>query len=502
MPRARAVLCVGALVFAAAVGPGEAQVRLVPIPNAVVNACQRAQARVDYPFLCPSLLPRPSRAHFAGSVPYPLGARAYGETVDAGYSGESGQALALNHPAYFLHFVIGRAEQGIPRGARPARLGGLRGLLLPASSTSYFGPYFANHVRFFWRANGIRYVATLHTFGERATERLLGRLLRTLRPARELEPYRPGGSDAVSVAVPEGPGDLALGLSGVYVTSRGTLQSRIPLHHEVTRIDPGTLSAHPIRGLGDRQLHAAYGEGALWTVSARYEPDSDLFTPSELARIDPETDRVTARLRLGRKWSTQATGLAAGAGSVWVALTRFEGADPQGVVWRVDPVRLSVLARIEVGSFPSAIAVGGDSVWVVNSWDGTVSRIDPATSEVTDTVFVGRASTSAALAEGSLWVASGKSGVVHRVDTAARRVAATITTGGPSYGIATDDRGIWVALPGEGLVERIDPRANRVVERISVGGDPIAVASDGRSLWVAMSSDALLMRIDRWPLHM
>ena len=480
----------------AAPAAGDTGIRLIPVPRAVVTACRKAQARADYPFLCPSLLPRPSRVHFAGGVPVALSAAAYGETVDIGYSGEGGGALALNHPAYFLHFVIGRADQGIPPNARPARLGGRRGLLAPASSRSYFGPYFGNHVRFLWHEHGIRYVATLHTFGEAATERLLGRLLRTLRPARELEPYRPGGPDVVAVPVPEGPGELTRGPSGLYVTSRGTLQGPIPLRHQVTRIEPMTSSTHAVRGVGDRMLSAAAGEGAVWTVSARSEPDADLFTPPELARIDPETDRVTGRLQLGRKRSTQATGIAAGVGSVWVALTRFARDDEQGVVWRIDPVRLAVLARIEVGSLPTTIAVDGDSVWVVNARDGTVSRIDPGTNDVIATVFVGHQPTAAALTADSLWIASAKGGVLQRIATASARVVATIATGGPSYGIAADERGIWVALPGEGIVERIDPETNRVAEAIRVGGDPIAVAPDGRRLWVAMASDALVLRID------
>lgn len=61
-------------------------------------------------------------------------------------------------------------------------LGGRVGWLRPADGK---GTLFGNHVRFFFRVDGVMWAATLHSFGN-GTTALLGRLvkhLRTVTPA-------------------------------------------------------------------------------------------------------------------------------------------------------------------------------------------------------------------------------------------------------------------------------------------------------------------------------
>ncbi len=71
---------------------------------------------------------------------------------------------------------------------------------------------------------------------------------------------------------------------------------------------------------------------------------------------------------------------------------------------RIDPGTRSPEAQIRVGRLPSGIAVGAGSVWVANSLSGTVSRIDPNTNRVTKTIDLGGAPHSLAFADGHLWV--------------------------------------------------------------------------------------------------
>jgi YVTN family beta-propeller protein len=59
---------------------------------------------------------------------------------------------------------------------------------------------------------------------------------------------------------------------------------------------------------------------------------------------------------------------------------------------------------IDVGNEPSGIAVGGGSVWVANSGDGTVSRIDPATNDVVDTIEIGNVPDSLSSDGDFVWV--------------------------------------------------------------------------------------------------
>ena len=56
-------------------------------------------------------------------------------------------------------------------------------------------------------------------------------------------------------------------------------------------------------------------------------------------------------------------------------------------VTRVDPTGL--LTSIAVGNGPTGIAVGAGGVWVADSLDGAVVRIDPVTRSATTTIPVG-----------------------------------------------------------------------------------------------------------------
>jgi hypothetical protein len=190
--------------------------RLLPTPDRVLALCRRAQARSPHSILCPRRLPRPFigwRGHEprldAAMLPAPgavwssrsdpryRNRRAGGVTI--GYGGpwepDSGPDwqvhLWRNRPCCFLHFEIfwrRSGRQQIPAGARPAELGGRRGLLKDATSWGIASPgddylYWPNHTRFLWRENGVDYVASLHRFGTKAeTRALLGRLILELRP--------------------------------------------------------------------------------------------------------------------------------------------------------------------------------------------------------------------------------------------------------------------------------------------------------------------------------
>jgi YVTN family beta-propeller protein len=60
---------------------------------------------------------------------------------------------------------------------------------------------------------------------------------------------------------------------------------------------------------------------------------------------------------------------------------------------------------VPVGTTPSGIAIGEDSVWVASYGDGTVSRINPFTRRVTATIHVGHGAVDVAGGYGAVWVA-------------------------------------------------------------------------------------------------
>ena len=109
----------------------------------------------------------------------------------------------------------------------------------------------------------------------------------------------------------------------------------------------------------------AYGEGAVWVVSAAQQ---------SLQRIDPGTNAVTARTPLGK-----APGfLAAGEGSVWVQ----EQGD--GTLARIDPQTGALLGRVKVGANLEwgDIDTGAGKVWLRTTDDQVFAVIDAKTMAI------------------------------------------------------------------------------------------------------------------------
>jgi hypothetical protein len=100
---------------------------------------------------------------------------------------------------------------------------------------------------------------------------------------------------------------IALGPGGVWTANASCTAGRCPgARGNVFRIDPhNNIVDATIGGRFRRPLGAAYGEGSLWVIDNR-----------SLFRIDPAKNRVVARISLGQ----QPVGVAAGAGGFWVAV--------------------------------------------------------------------------------------------------------------------------------------------------------------------------------------
>ena len=73
-------------------------------------------------------------------------------------------------------------------------------------------------------------------------------------------------------------------------------------------------------------------------------------------------------------------------------------------VLRIDPETNTITATISTGRGTSGVAVGAGSVWVTSTIDGTVSRIDPRAAKVVDEIDVGGQPREIALGAGGVWV--------------------------------------------------------------------------------------------------
>jgi serine/threonine protein kinase len=152
------------------------------------------------------------------------------------------------------------------------------------------------------------------------------------------------------------------------------------------RINHGGQIVKTIFNLGPYPVALAAGRQAAWVL--------DDISRS-LLRVDPVTNSVVRRLRLGFEPGR----VAVGDGSVWVT-------DPAGRgVVRIDPGAMRIAGRIPVGRDPVAVVVGHGSVWVANYESGTVARIDPRKGSLVATIPVGPHPATLTTGAGGVWVA-------------------------------------------------------------------------------------------------
>ena len=477
-------------------------VELYPIPAAAAAACREAGTNARAPILCPTHLPRPSAAWaYTALAPgqqfqverLDVRGRAYG--VDISYDAPTEQPRA-DRPERFLHFDVQVRHKGwnvsnrLPPGVRPARIGGRRGLLAPATSRSYaVEPFWGNHVRFFWREGGMRYAATLHNFGQ-GTRALLDALVARLRPAEDLRPEPPPISTGVErIQLPiDHPVSVAVSDTAVWVAGSRDLIGLDPASGEIV-VDDARYHAGPAYLAAKDTVWVAH------PASFYYTGDRLRHRDDALQRFDPKGGRFAQSVPARREPS----GVALGEGSVWVSdLGGWPGARDYewGTVQRVDPIAGRVVAEAAVGRAPAAVAVGEGGVWVTNNLDATVSRIDPQTMKATSAIPVGDSPTGIAAGLGGVWVADSGSNTVTRIDPVGDEPTRTIAVGDGPRGVALGEGSVWVANYLDDTVSRIDPAAMEVTETIRVGSGPVGIAVGHGAVWVATAHDRALFRID------
>lgn len=464
-----------------------APVRLMPIPARIASRCRQIQRRARLPLLCPTRLPRAIAAGIPTMPPPRLvvkptgdffGRRIAGVNIGYGAPWESSGWRAhrwRNRPCCFLHFEVFRrahAQAAISPGARPARLGGKIGLLVEAREGSYYGGlYWANHVRFLWREQGIDYVANLHSFGEQDTERLLGQLVASLRPVDAIRtPPRRG------TAVGSMPNALTTRDGSVWVASLGdgNSETRGTVYRVDTRTGRVIARGHP--GPGVHGL--ALAGGSLWTA-----------TSTRITRLDPSTGRRQALIDVGR-WPR---GLAAAAGHLWV-VTAAPFSKIRGALVRIDPLTGRVTGRVLLGRAPVGITGTTEAIWITDELDDELLRIDPESMRVVDRIAVGRMPTNVVSGDGAVWVANTGDGTVSRVDPQSDRTR-TFRVGRAPRGLAIGAGSLWVACTGAGSVWRIGQGDRHAAVATRGLGDPLAITVTARRLWVTTNAEGRLLRL-------
>jgi len=227
----------------------------------------------------------------------------------------------------------------------------------------------------------------------------------------------------------------------------------------------------------------------------------------------------------------------------------------KGAVVALDAASGKVRSRVSLGRSPSAIAVHGGVVWLVDADGQTVLRLSES-SRTVDTLSTGATPTDIAVGAGSVWVANGRpiagAQFVGPVATAVARLDATTgtdrgdialprragtvsnlvenhlavsgdavwaiagdysvvriaaATGAitarssaiPAVAVAAGPAGVWV-LGENGVVERLDERTARPLEHATVpASSPGSIAVGKDAAWVTSPVDGTLWRVSRGP---
>ena len=232
----------------------------------------------------------------------------------------------------------------------------------------------------------------------------------------------------------------------------------------------------------------AVGPDAVWVLNRNRLPAQDL-----LVRVDPATDRVVARIPVGRN----AIRVTVGDGSVWVLRSSPERAD----LVEVDPARNLVVGTRQVwatsdpdGSLAEQLVVAGGSAWFV-AQPGLV-RYDLRANAAHTVLAASRYSPLFGLAAAgdSIWVGAAGSVVRVRLSDAAVLAPVNLAALGviPIDGLATGGGELWVL--GYDQAVKVNPETGRVVSSVElrsgtsadlqpglVAADSTVVAARGRT---------------------
>jgi len=251
------------------------------------------------------------------------------------------------------------------------------------------------------------------------------------------------------------------------------------LRHDV----PATPDAPPPRAKRRRyRLGAVAAVAALAVVLAavlgnRGSHKPVVVVPNSIAVIDPASDRVVRDIRVG----AMPTGLAVGAGGIWVANTGDQ------TVTRINPKTLLADPAIGVGGAAIGIAIAGRTLWIATDGDGTVVRLDTGTgAQQTYAMPNGSGTEAVAVGHGAVWVAES---TVYKVDPRTGKILLRPNTDCCTpVDVLSTPQGIWTNAHAIEDVVRLSPRTLHVVGRVHIPLQEWRLAYGYGALWISASN--------------
>jgi DNA-binding SARP family transcriptional activator/ABC-type transport system substrate-binding protein len=277
-------------------------------------------------------------------------------------------------------------------------------------------------------------------------------------------------------------GAVAAAIAGILVFARHGGSPLVPPDaFGVFDAETGKLVAHV--AVGSRPTLIAYDRSArrrwVWVANA---------DDQTLSRIDP-----TTRKQNGPVVSLGATpaGLAVGFDSVWV----LDRDVPQ--LLRIDPDIGRVLKKIPLplaaGYFPAGVAIGDGSVWAAYDSPGQLVRVDPATGRVVNRIVIG-SPTAIAFGAEAVWIGGPYDGVT-RIDPRTNTVRHREPLHNTVTGIAVGSGYVWATVGADDVVWQLDTDGN-IQRSFDTGSGPAGVTISGDAVWVANSRDGTVTSVD------
>ena len=216
-----------------------------------------------------------------------------------------------------------------------------------------------------------------------------------------IEPY--STTVQQSISLPRGAGralaaSIAATPKGVWVSGfnyrNGSRPGQlIPLRDFLWQLDPTqtrVVRTVPVRGaLGIGML--TLGAGSVWAANQQH-----------LIRFDPRTGKRRAQFSLPPEvvGPTEYSGLFVFAnGAIWTASW-----PDHTVIWRIDARTGRPTGSVTVGGLITGIAYGAGSIWIADAQDGLVLRVDPNRNAIANEIHVVGSPSGLAYGYGKLWV--------------------------------------------------------------------------------------------------
>jgi ABC-type transport system substrate-binding protein len=221
----------------------------------------------------------------------------------------------------------------------------------------------------------------------------------------------------------------------------------------------------------------AIGGGAVFVTERGGAPG--------VARISTRTGKITARWTVETHGvgSSEPSGIAAGAGSVWLA----RGAE----VVRVDAESGRVQHRFPLTITASLLQFAGGDLWAASSENGTVEKIDPALDRIVATARLHGWLSAMTVAGGSVWVTAVPDDVVFRLNVDDASVEGQTRGAGGAESMTAAPGAVFVAGSRERALARLDIGPGRRTT-IALAGSPQLVRYHDGLLWTAATPEPAL----------